>query len=365
MRWVNHGARGERGGQSTTLMRRFTTEHGKNTERYISSSVPSPFSVVILPIQSLSTSCRPPRAPWLTLLFLLIPLNVFSAGFAFAPEKTEVEAGAPIVIHGSATLEAGGTLALVDGQLDKESPFSVISLKPGQNGTLDLTIEAFALGEQTFPALDWKVTTADGKTSLLKSPPIKFKVTAPEAEKAGADIYDIMSPVRPKNILPYILLGLAILAGLFYWLWRRRPTEAERERAERRILSPHEEALERLARLLASGAWDAGRYKDFYTELGDLYRDYLERRYAMETRTLTTAGLVREMRQLEIDLNICGKTRQFLDDCDLVKFAKWTPATSDRDTDIERLKNLIEATKERSMVLTTENGKHGEGSQRP
>ena len=326
-----HGGRGVRGeihiSDSNLIIRRPKT------------SPVSPFS---------PSSVFKSRSVVVALLFINAVASAATLGITLTPDKKDIDAGAPVVIHGSAKLPPGAVLALPEKPLPDDSPFSVISFKPSPAGDFELTIAAFALGPQTLPALDWKLVLPDGKTETVNSAPIPFKVGAPEADKPGAELYDIAQPYRPRVYWPWIVAFLLLIAAGIAWKWFTKPRLKD-EAIGRRKLPPHEEALERLKQLIASGLWESRQVKEYYSELADILRDYLHDRFQLQSRMLTTGALMRQMRELEIDAPVSREARSFLESCDFAKFAKWKPTETDRDTDVKRLENLINATKPQSQ----------------
>ena len=133
----------------------------------------------------------------------------------------------------------------------------------------------------------------------------------------------------PASRLPWIVtllcLGVAIL--LFgYWRWRK----SHRQLPEPASQPPETIALEAIDRLLASDYLVRGEYKQFYFELTNIVRHYLENVYQIRAPQQTTE---------EFLAIFCGSgafpavtqelVRQFLEQADLVKYADVRPQSQE------------------------------------
>lgn len=121
---------------------------------------------------------------------------------------------------------------------------------------------------------------------------------------------------------------LAIAGGAalwWYWKHRRLPTETIVES----VLSPEEEALLRLNRLLDSDLIRQGKLKEYFLELSEILRRYFEKRFEILAVESTTFEILQVLREKEISDSLREKIREVLEMADLVKFAKWKPPVPD------------------------------------
>jgi len=72
--------------------------------------------------------------------------------------------------------------------------------------------------------------------------------------------------------------------------------------------------------------------KEYYIQLSEIIRQYIEGRYFLDALEMTTTQLLEKMNQEQINADAIQMMREFLDACDLVKFAKYIP--SDEETQI-------------------------------
>ncbi|MFC1576689.1 BatD family protein, partial [Candidatus Omnitrophota bacterium] len=183
-----------------------------------------------------------------------------------------------------------------------------------------------------------------------KVPPVPVKVESVlESAKNKSDIRDIKNPLFfPKVYMPFlrffagaILLFLIILAILYL---RKKIREA-RIKATTKL--PYEIALEKLEALKQSDLIKKGMVKEYYFELSDILRHYLEERFHMKAPEMTTEEFL-AMLKIEAKLILEHKTllKEFLQHCDLVKFAKYGPSKNEIELSFDSARKLVEQTKE-------------------
>ena len=130
-----------------------------------------------------------------------------------------------------------------------------------------------------------------------------------------------------KKYLWWLLAGLLVLAIILYFVLRKKKTIEEIEAA----IPPYELALKRLNELDAKQLWQKNKIKQYYVELTDIVRTYIERELsipAMESTTVELISTITDFNQsstLDIPNEAIDKLNRLLKDADLVKFAKYKP----------------------------------------
>ena len=81
-------------------------------------------------------------------------------------------------------------------------------------------------------------------------------------------------------------------------------------------------ALEKLDEIKAQKIWKDGKVKEYQTELTDVVREYIGRRFDVQSTEKTSDETLRAMKPL-IDKELFAKLSKMLQLADLVKFAKW------------------------------------------
>ena len=89
-----------------------------------------------------------------------------------------------------------------------------------------------------------------------------------------------------------------------------------------------------------------GKIKEFYERISDIFRHYIEHRFNLKAPERTTEEFLAELSSA----NVLAKQdrehlAEFLQHCDLVKFAKYDPTTEQIQKTFDLVKDFIETTK--------------------
>lgn len=221
--------------------------------------------------------------------------------------------------------------------------------KPGKEGRLTMThrlqLTTFSTGTVTVPPIPVYFRRADGSFLEARTDALPITVTsilAKAGDAGGLRPLKGLYNVRSWTWL-WVLLGAAALA-LLAWAWTRRGkggTAAAGTGAPR--LSPEDEANQALDALANEPLTD-DTAKERYFRLSEILRRYIERRYPISALEMTTSELLRALRGLDLPLTASLTLREFLENADLVKFAKVTPTPEQVATDMGYVRSFIEAT---------------------
>ena len=164
------------------------------------------------------------------------------------------------------------------------------------------------------------------------------------------DIKDIKKPVNfPNNISFLIVLGVILaLAGLILLVILLKSKLKKDAVGQKIVPKPaHKIAFEALEGLLGKNLPSLGKIKEYYSELSDIIRHYLENRFDIKAPEMTTEEFLVSLSNTE-DLNGLQKEllRKFLSHCDLVKFAKYGPTKQEIENAFNSAKKLVDETKE-------------------
>ena len=147
--------------------------------------------------------------------------------------------------------------------------------------------------------------------------------TAPATAAGVNDIRDIKPPVVIPNGWEWLWWGLAALATvalvIFVWRWWQK------RRSQILFVPPvpaHVRAKQKLAEALSLIA----QPKSFCIAVSDTIRLYLEERFDFRAPERTTEEFLRELQGTNLLVSEQKeKLGEFLEGCDLVKFAKYEP----------------------------------------
>lgn len=159
----------------------------------------------------------------------------------------------------------------------------------------------------------------------------------------------IKSPIKQnitfEETIPYaggaiILAGLILLA--IYLIKRLR----KKERIEEEEVKPQIPAIitarERLSQLKESNLWQSGQSKEYYTDLTDIAREYLEGQFNIDAVEMTSDEILTEVRKLQLDNSVFSKLQDTLTTADLVKFAKANPSPSQNEAAFNNINSFVE-----------------------
>lgn len=213
--------------------------------------------------------------------------------------------------------------------------------------TYDIT--AWDEGHYSTPALTVKVS---GKSYPTKAIPLT--VNTIKVDTAHADSIRPMHDVAPNPYSwedwgPLFWLAIAVLVLLVvaYYLYVRlrdnKPIIA-RIRLIKRI-PPHERALQKIEAIKAQDLTGPEGQKEYYTELTDALRQYLEERFNIRAKEMTSSEIIYRL-QKEEDQSKIDELRQVFETADLVKFAKYSVQENTSDAYLTSVVRFIDSTKE-------------------
>jgi len=227
----------------------------------------------------------------------------------------------------------------------------------------DYVISTFDVGEFEIPPLTIRYKTAgDTTTRELKTETIKLIVQSLKPNPEG-DIKDIKPPLEiPRDLRRWIILaGIVLLlltaaAVAAYIIRKKLRGEALIPKKVTPPRPAQEVALEELEALTKSGLLEAGAVKEFYIRLSEIIRRYIEGRWRIIAMEMTTGEVVEDLRQAEVPDEVVGMVEEFLESCDLVKFAKYLPTDEENRKAVEQAYDLVRRTKPVEVVALAEAG---------
>ncbi len=215
------------------------------------------------------------------------------------------------------------------------SPFEVkkaetVPVKKGQNRvqeTFRLTLTVFQTGDLEIPPIPVHYTDESGEPGEVHSDPVPVKVLSVGKKLTDKDdVRPIKGPVSTGLFRFWTGLFSAMAALLFIFLAVKVTRRKLRERKDLESLKPpHERVKIEIQRLKNKGYLEEKNYKDFYSELSDILRRYLERRFGIEALEKTSSEIKLELEKKAFEKDLIRGILEVLSESDLVKFAKLTP----------------------------------------
>ena len=180
------------------------------------------------------------------------------------------------------------------------------------------------------------------------------KVLAAEEQAIDSTVLqDIRPPVNlPFNIGPIIILlivlGFLVLAWIVWNLLKRKKSNTQIIAPPK---SPSEIAYGRLEILLKKNLPQQRLIKEYFIEISDIMRRYVEGRFTVRAPELTTPEfLERIKRSDQLKLDHKQLLKEFLNCCDLVKFAKYGPSEKEINESATLVRRFVDDTKQTATV---------------
>lgn len=192
-------------------------------------------------------------------------------------------------------------------------------------------------------------------TLEVESEPVLLEVE-PFILDEHADIKDIKSiisaPVTLGEILPWLLalwLLAAIITGIVLYLKKRKPRAQPQTIWQKPDIPAHIAAISSLEKLKAQKLWQQGKVKQYHSELTDILRHYIEKRYGIHAMEMTSSEIMEAINgkpdKKEAE-EILGQCMQL---ADLVKFAKYSPEAQDNEKSMEAAFEFVNLTRLREQ----------------
>lgn len=192
-----------------------------------------------------------------------------------------------------------------------------------------------------------------------------------EFEKLG--VYDIKAIQTPpfvwQDYIYYILIGLLILlilaaigVGVYMYIQKKKkgyyfkPVVVE---------PPHVIALHALDHVKVEKLWQQGREKEYFTEVTDILRKYIEDRFGVSAFEMTSDEILNIVNNFMIAESSTDSLHQVLKLADLVKFAKYKPLPDENDLSLVNAYLFVNQTKKEEVVVTPDSNEPDHDNSNP
>ncbi|WP_243456709.1 BatD family protein [Polaribacter batillariae] len=158
-----------------------------------------------------------------------------------------------------------------------------------------------------------------------------------------------------KIYLYMLLAALAIIGFWIYWFVIRKRKE-EIEAPTYRTLPPYEEAILRLNELDEKLLWQNNKVKEYYSELTEIVRGYIERELnvpALENTTDEVLEMLRDFKKadtIQTSQDTLDKLKSLLREADLVKFAKSKPLALEIEENRKDAQEIVSNLKPKPII---------------
>ena len=233
------------------------------------------------------------------------------------------------------------TISLKDGRVQYDQYLTVTSF---EDSLFYIAPLPFVSGDDTV----W----SDGLTLNVVQP---FEMDT--TDMAITDIKGVYkAPIWWWGIFRWVLLAV-LLAGvgiagyyLITYLQRRKLEEAGNEVVTEPLRPAEEVALEKLDAIKEKKIWQQGQVKEYYTQLTDVVREYIARRFEVSSIEQTSDETLRDIRPLLSERkDLYDQLRKMLTLADLVKFAKWSTTPDENELSLRNAYTFVKETTIKSL----------------
>jgi len=210
-------------------------------------------------------------------------------------------------------------------------------------------LQGFETGEFTLPGARVPVNV-NGEEKLLESTPLIITIeTVLESSEGEQDI----KPIKPPVSLPvdytwviYLIGGIILLIAVVVFLIKK-----VFRRKEKVIPAPpprpaHVIAYEQLERIKEENLPGRGMIKEYYYRVSNAARHYLENRFGLRAPERTTEEFLYDMASTNhLTVRQQDLVGEFLNECDLVKFARYGPTENEIERVYDAAVKLVDETR--------------------
>jgi hypothetical protein len=208
-----------------------------------------------------------------------------------------------------------------------------------------VTIPSITIQYKSIADTSFKEIKTDSLTLLINTLPVDV----------NADIMDIKAPLTIDIDWLFVLLIIVITVVVLlmgYLIFKKYFSSRFRSESIEEEFSklPHEEALDLLKDLEEKKLWQNGRIKEYHSEITAIVRRYFERRFAILALEMPTSEIIGILNEVSDAKKIIETTERFLQNADMVKFAKFMPLNDVNIEMMDQAYTIIEMTKEDILI---------------
>lgn len=288
----------------------------------------------------------------LYILFFLITSTLFAQKVTTSIDSTKKKIGSEFKLTLKASVKKTDKVVFPKaknfGALEVIESYKIDTIKSNDKYELikKYGLTQFDSGKYTIPRIPILI---NGKPSFSDS--LKVEVADVKVDTLKQKMYEI------KDIIPvetssdwwkYLLafLGIVGLGFLAFWLFKKYYKKPEKVE-EIVYTSPIEKATSLLQQLERKELIQRGEIKNYYSELTDIARTYIEEEIHIPAMESTTSELIVSLRnvaknkKLKLSKETLENLEKVLNQADLVKFAKVKPLDFEIEEDKKRITSTI------------------------
>jgi hypothetical protein len=280
---------------------------------------------------------------------LLIGGTVASESYSFAAavDRDSITVGDPLVLLLVLELPSNATPTVIP-EIGVPESFRILDspdairedlAKGRTRWAQSIVLTSYRPGETEIPEIRIKLSEAPGDTTVLSDDPIPILVQSIKPDDLQ-DIIDVKQPVSIDAEIPiwaWMLLLIPLVFPVGFWVWWRNRSKGSVPIPVVVVVDWFDE----VRKLCNSGLIQKGEFDAYYTRLSEVLRRFIEQRSGVEAMERTTHEIRKDLVLAEMsEAHILG-VEGFLNEADLVKFAKFEPNKARAVEDGDRILTLM------------------------
>jgi hypothetical protein len=214
---------------------------------------------------------------------------------------------------------------------------------------IQLLITSFDSGYYAIPPFEF-VLNNDTANKLLTEA-LLLEVNSVPTDTSASKLKDIKAPFNEpfdwKWYLPYVYIALAILAAIIVIILIVRRIKKNKPVViipEKPKTPAHITAFAALEKIREEGIWKENKIKEYYSEITDTVRLYIEERFNINALELTSDEIIHVFKSQVVDSESKAKLYQILTLSDFVKFAKQIPIEAEHTLTLNNAFDFVKGT---------------------
>ena len=211
----------------------------------------------------------------------------------------------------------------------------------------------------TIPELPIFYTVGNDSTKYaITTNPVSITVHTLDVDPE-ADIRDVKAPLTiPFDWLIVIIVALVLIVllivGYFWYRNYKKKQHGEKFEVPKIVIPPHKIAIKKLYELEEKKLWQQNLIKEYHSEVTGIIREYFEKRFNVLALEMPSSELLDELKNVNDSQQIFDTTREFLENADMVKFAKFKPMPSVNDAMMKQAFEIVNKTKQEEIESKVE-----------
>jgi hypothetical protein len=223
------------------------------------------------------------------------------------------------------------------------------------------TITAYTTGHLEVPPIPVLINPETPNPRAIITEGIQVRV-APVTNPEDLQIRDVKNPLAiPLDWKPYIIAAagaiaiIGLIISIVLYIQRYRPKEAQLPEP---VKPAHQIAYQELRELDSMGLLEAGQVEEYCTRLSEIIRRYIALRFRIYALEYTTTEILKALKGKPMENRVYERIKWFLQETDLVKFARHIPHEKDQSEIMDRARQIIDWSREKDTDILAEAGQN-------